>query len=159
MDPDFVVPQLHQFISHANWFKTCYRASARTSDDAILFEITGGVIWSPVKLSVEIKCRELDRQLSSLARVCSSSFLLLSTLVELDIVEFLPLNSQSHWKDDIESTKWLELLHPFTAVQDLSLSYQVGRHVCQALEALAEESVTEVLPALQNIFLSDSQPL
>ncbi|KAI9454619.1 hypothetical protein F5148DRAFT_1288589 [Russula earlei] len=46
-----------------------------------------------------------------------------------------------------------------SAVKDLRLSDEVARHVFQALKELADESVTEVLPALRNIFLSDLQRL
>ncbi|KAI9454366.1 hypothetical protein F5148DRAFT_430104 [Russula earlei] len=158
MDLHFVVPQLHRLISHAKSFKTCHRAFVYISDRTIRFAIFSETHWSP-ELTLEIRCRELDYQLSSLAQVCGSSLLLLSTLVQLDIVDPLPPTLPSQWKDDMETTQWLQLLDPFTAVNDLRLSDQVGRHVCQALEELAEERVTEVLPSLQNIFLSDLGPL
>ncbi|KAI9512929.1 hypothetical protein F5148DRAFT_1365145 [Russula earlei] len=155
MDIDFVIPQLHRLINQAESSKTCDRATVYTSDRAIRITILG-ITNRLLKLSVEISCRELDWQLASLAQVCSSSFPLLSTLVQLDITDRVP---QSHWKDDMEATQWLELLDPFAAVRDLHLSDQVAPHVCQALEELADERVTEVLPALQNILLSGIQPL
>ncbi|KAI9507843.1 hypothetical protein F5148DRAFT_1284726 [Russula earlei] len=58
----------------------------------------------------------------------------------------------------MESAQWLELLEPFTAVKDLRLTDLVARHVCQALEELAKDRVTQVLPALHGIFLSDLAP-
>ncbi|KAI9463765.1 hypothetical protein F5148DRAFT_194526 [Russula earlei] len=159
MDVDFVVPQLHQLITHTESFKTCDRAFVCTSYyHAIQFGIFRETNDSP-EFSLEIKCRKLDRQLSSLAQVCSPSLLLLSTLVRLDIEDpFIP-NPRSYWKDDLETTRWLELMGPFTAVKDLCLSSQVAQYVCQALEELAEERVTEVLPELQNIVLSGFRPL
>ncbi|KAI9456588.1 hypothetical protein F5148DRAFT_1369711 [Russula earlei] len=153
MDLDFVVPQLHRLITHAEWFRSCDRASVYTSDGAVRFTMFRKAHDSP-DFFLEIRCRELDYQLSSLAQVCSSSFLTLSTLVQLGI-----LHPQSQWRDDMETTQWLELLDPFTAVKDLHLSGEVGRRVCQALEEHAEERVTEVLPALRNIFLGGLQPL
>ncbi|KAI9454365.1 hypothetical protein F5148DRAFT_429779 [Russula earlei] len=156
MDLNFVVPQLHQLISHAEWFKRCDRASVYAYNHAIQFAIFREAPHSP-DLSLEIMCRDLDRQLSSLAQVCNSSLSLLPTLVQLDIVDPVAPNPQLHWTDNIETTPWLDLLGPFTAVKDLRLSDQVGRHVCQALEELAEERVTEVLPKLQNIFLRDPE--
>ncbi|KAI9458709.1 hypothetical protein F5148DRAFT_317610 [Russula earlei] len=155
MDLDFVLPHLHRFIDHAEWFKTSSdRAIVRTSARAIQLSIFRGTNRFP-EFSLEIRCRELDWQLALLAQVCSPSFPLLSRLVQLDITDGAP---QSHWKDDMEITQWLELLAPFTAVKDLRLSHQAARHICQALEELAEEErVTEVLPALHNIFLSDLQ--
>ncbi|KAI9452740.1 hypothetical protein F5148DRAFT_497315 [Russula earlei] len=159
MDLDFVVPQLHRLISQAERFKTCDKAFVETSYRAIQFGIFRETPQSP-EISLEIRCRELDYQLSSLAQVCGSS-LLLSTLVQLDIVDHwhvLP-RPHSHRIDDIETTQWLELLDPFTAVKDLRLSNRVARHVCQALEELAEERVTQVLPSLHNVFLRSLQPL
>ncbi|KAI9507919.1 hypothetical protein F5148DRAFT_46596 [Russula earlei] len=154
MDLDFVVPQLHRLISRTEMFKTCHRASVYPSDRAIQFVIFGANPVSP-EITLEIACRDSDWQLSSLAQICNSSLLLLSTLVRLDIVDPVLPSPQSHWKDDIETTQWLELLDPFTAAKDLRLSDQVARHVCRALEELAE---VRVLPALRNIFLS-LQPL
>ncbi|KAI9460442.1 hypothetical protein F5148DRAFT_256543 [Russula earlei] len=153
---DFVLPQFHRLISQVESFNSCDRATLRISDRAILFTIFSGTNQPP-ELKLGIWCRELDRQLGSLTQICSSSFPFLSTLVHLDIVEDdVP---QSHWKDDMVTTQWLELLAPFTAMKDLRLTHQVAPHVCQALEELAGERVTEVLPALQNIFLRGLEPL
>ena len=57
------------------------------------------------------------------------------------------------WKDDIENGLWLQLLHPFTAVKNLYLSEQIALRIGPALQELAEGRTTEVLPALQIIFL------
>ncbi|KAI9450979.1 hypothetical protein F5148DRAFT_1152589 [Russula earlei] len=154
IEPNFVLPQLHQLISQVESFKTCDRASVRTSDHAIRFSIFRETPKHP-ELSLEIKCRVLDRQHSSLARVCNLSFLPLSTFVQLDIRGV----SHPYRNNNMENTQWLELLDPFTAVNDLRLSDQSGRHVCQALEELVDERVTEDLPALQNIFLKGFEPL
>ena len=56
-------------------------------------------------------------------------------------------------KDDMEDTQWLELLHPFTNVKDLRLSDEVATCIAPALQELAGERVTEILPTLQNITL------
>ncbi|KAI9443681.1 hypothetical protein F5148DRAFT_1379821 [Russula earlei] len=155
MDIDFVIPQLHRLISQTESFKTCDRATVYTSDRAIRFTVYRGTNQLP-PLSMEISCGELDRQLASLAQVCSSSFPLLSALSQLDITDYAP---QSRSKDEMETTQWLEFLAPFTAMKDLRPTHQVAPHVCQALEELAGERVTEVLPALQNIFLEGLEPL
>jgi len=42
---------------------------------------------------------------------------------------------------------------PFTSVRDLFVSEQVAPCVAPALRELTDERVTEVLPALQNLFL------
>ncbi|KAI9463372.1 hypothetical protein F5148DRAFT_200384 [Russula earlei] len=153
MDLHFVLPELHQLISQVEWFKACDRAIVRASHDAIQFSIFRVTNHFP-KLSLEISCRELVGQLSSLAQVCSSFFPLLSNLVQLEIMDDV-----SRRTNDMEITRWLELLDPFIAVKDLCLSRQVMPHVCQALEEIGEERVTDVLPALQDIFLKVLEPL
>ncbi len=58
----------------------------------------------------------------------------------------------------MEDTQWLDLLHPFTSVKDLELSRDSVPFVAPALQELSGKRVTEVLPALQNLFLAESQP-
>ncbi|KAI9455743.1 hypothetical protein F5148DRAFT_386959 [Russula earlei] len=155
MDIDFVLPQLHRLISQVESFNSCDRATVRISGHAIRFTISSGTNQPP-DLSLKIICSELGSQFASLAQVCSSTFPFLSTLVNLDFEDDV---LQSHWKDVTETTPWLELLAPFTAMKDLRLTHQAAPHVCQALEELAGERVTEILPALQNIFLEGLGPL
>ncbi|KAI9455515.1 hypothetical protein F5148DRAFT_1288216 [Russula earlei] len=88
-------------------------------------------------------------------QVCGSSFPLLSTLIQFDILDNA---SQSHWKDDMPTTPWLGLLAPFTSVNDLRLSDPAARHIYRVLEELVEERVTEFLPALRNIFVRNLWP-
>jgi hypothetical protein len=58
----------------------------------------------------------------------------------------------------MEDTQWLELLRPFTSVKDLVLSEDSFPFIAPALQELSGESVTEVLPALQNIFFTGLIP-
>ena len=55
--------------------------------------------------------------------------------------------------ESIENSQWLELLHPFTAVNDLYLSLEFAPHIVPALCESVGEGMTEVLPALQILFL------
>jgi hypothetical protein len=71
------------------------------------------------ELHVNIPCRELDWQVSSLEQVCTSSLPPLSTLEDLYIYQ--SPYSHPHWQDNIEDTLRLELLRPFTAVKNLYL--------------------------------------
>ena len=48
-------------------------------------------------------------------------------------------------EDDVD---WLHLLHPFSAVQTLHVSWELAGHVALALEDIPAEIVTEVLPSL-----------
>jgi len=57
--------------------------------------------------------------------------------------------------DDMENIQWLELLHPFPNVKNLHIPAQVTSCIAQALQELTGERVTEVLPALQNLFFDE----
>jgi hypothetical protein len=73
-------------------------------------------------------------------------------------LELLEIFMGRNWQDDMENVQWVELLHPFTSMKDLLLHNESIQHVALALEQLAEESVTEALPALKNLFLWGPQP-
>jgi len=154
IDPNFDVPQLHGLIGHAEAFKTFNHAEVVISRYSIRLDLypKTGAVYHHQLFRLDIWCRELDRQLSSLAQVCSSSFFpLISALEELRIVCFVFPGSGR--KDDTENAQWLELLDPFTALKDLYLSNDVALHVFSPLLELSIERVTQVLPALQNVFI------
>ena len=96
-----------------------------------------------------VSCNPLDWQLSALPQVLNSFLSSLSTLETLQIAV-----SRPDWQGEIEVIQWRELLHPFTAVKSVTLgSDHSVRLVAPALQELAGERATEVLPALQNLFL------
>jgi hypothetical protein len=115
----------------------------------------GGSVDS-MKLKLEISCTKFDWQLSALAQVCNSCLVTLSGLERLSVCDgrYKP----QHWQDDIENTQWIELLRPFATVKDLYLSDEVALRVAPALQELSEEWVTEVLPALRDIFIDGFEP-
>ena len=108
------------------------------------------------KILARISCWGFDRQVSSLEKVCTSSLPLLSKLEDLYIFE--ETNSPPNWKDNIENTLWLELLHPFIAVKNLYLSEKFALRIAPALQELVGGGTTDVLPTLQNLFLEGLQP-
>ena len=146
----FDMPQFIQFISRTPVLKA-------PGEARVIFE--GGV--SGVKLSsqtsdfehfeVKILCKDLDWQVSSLEQVFTSCLPRLSTLEGLSIDS--PVGWQSDWQDNVENTLWLELFHPFSSVKNLYLCKEFARCIVPALQELVEGRRTEVLPALENIFL------
>ena len=143
----FDMPQLAQFISRTPKFKAHDQAEVSFSNWDVQVTLAGA-------LQLEISCRKSDWQLSSLAQICSSSFTqTLVPMVERLSVEIGQEYSDELWQDDIEDSQWLELLRPFTAVKDLYISEKFTPYIAPALQALSGESVTEVLPALQSLFL------
>jgi hypothetical protein len=81
----------------------------------------------------------------------------LSHILTLECLEIV--GSRGHWKDNTDNAQWLEVLHPFTSVKSLVLGWGLLDVIAPTLEDLAGESVTEVLPALKNLFLQFQQPL
>ena len=102
-------------------------------------------------LGIAISCKEPDWQLSSIEQVCNSPLPTFSTVEDLYIEHQY---SELVWKDDaIESSLWLEVLLPFTAVKNLYLSKESAPGIAAALQELVWGRTTEVLPSLQNIFV------
>jgi hypothetical protein len=75
-------------------------------------------------------------------------------LERLDIDIYNGRDSPVEWQDDMEDTQWLDLLHPFISVKDLGLSKDSVPFVAPALQELSGKRLTQVLPALQNLFLT-----
>ena len=106
--------------------------------------------YSIAPLKLGISCRQTDLQLSSLARICSSSFPqnFIPAVKYLDII----------WREGSDTagdTRWQELLRPFTAVKGLYISQEAVSRIAPALKKLGER-VTEVLPALETLTLYES---
>jgi hypothetical protein len=140
----FDIPRLHDFLARTETFKAHNRAAVEFNEDVVQFNLKP-------RLLLRIMCKELDWQLSSMAQVCGSLLPPFSTLERLEICE--GRQPQSHWQDDMETSQWLDLLHPFTAVKDLCLDKKVSPRVSAALHELVGERVTEELPVLQNLFI------
>ena len=151
----FDSPQFIQFISRAPALEAFEKAQVRFIDGASRVNLSSQTPGYGT-LDVQIRCIELDWQVSSMEQVCTSCLPPLSTLDDLYIYEFL--HSQPILQDDIENALWLELLRPFTTVKNLYLSKKFASHIVPALQELVGGRTTEVLPILQNIFLEELQP-
>ena len=148
----FVTPQLTQFITRIPQFKTHEDAFIVFSDSAAWISLDG-------VHELKIICREPALQLLSLVQVCNSSFprALLPTVGDLYVIPDDGF-SNLRWPDDVESSHWLELFRPFTAVEDLHISQEFIPRIAPALRELVGERVVEVLPVLQALFLEDTLP-
>jgi hypothetical protein len=151
----FDTPQIMQFISRTPTSRALEKANITLRNRNPSLDFSSRTSGNG-KVNVGILCQGLDWQLSSLEQVCTSCLPPLSTLEDLYIYE--DQFSQPDWKDDIENGLWLQPLHPFTAVTNLYLSEQFAPRIGPALQELAEGRTTEVLPALQNIFLKGLEP-
>ena len=145
----FDTPQLALFVSRIPKFNF-------KVPDALL-HIFNQVAWIKLAqttdgvLELATSCKRPDWQLSSLTQFCSSSF----PQALIPAVEHLYIQDR-FWTppwDDIENSQWLELLQPFTDVKALYISQKFVSSIAPALQELVGERVTEVLPALQVLFL------
>ena len=151
----FDSPQLVRFISRTPVFKLFKTARIFIGyGDASLSLSSQQFDYK--RIEVKISCKEPDWQVSSLEQVCTSC---LPPLSELEDLYFDKPYGQSDRQVNIENTLWLELLHPFTAVKNLYLSEEFAQHIMPALKELVGARTTEVLPALQNIFLEELKSL
>jgi F-box-like len=153
----FDTPLLRDFICRTGTFNAPHRVAIWFYHGAIgvkLLRRNGNVDYQI--LVSEIISRPPDWQLSSLAQICDSALSPLPTLERLEIKD-----KRRHRQSYIENIQWLEVFHPFTSVRDLVLYRELFRLVVPALAELASERperVTEVLPALRNLFIEGPQP-
>jgi hypothetical protein len=146
----FDTPELTRFITRAPKFKAIDGARVMFTDSVVSVTFPQTPRGA---LKLGILCRESDWQLSSLAQVCSSSFPrdLIPAVERLYVTQSRPFPPP--WQEDMESSQWLELMHPFTAVKGLYMSQEFTPRISPALQELVGERVTEVLPALKTLFL------
>ena len=148
----FDTPLLGHFIRRTEIFMTIHRVHVQFSRFAVRVKLSGrdeSTIFDREALPLEITCKPLDWQLSAVTQVLNS---FLSSLPTLDSLEIAA--SGEDGQGEIEVIQWREFLHLFTSVKNMSLeSMDSVRLVAPALQELAGESPTEVLPALQNLFL------
>jgi len=149
-EPMFNIPQLHNFLARIEKFKAHCWGAVTFWGYAIEFQLELGF------LSFAILCDMIAQQLLSMAQLCGSSLPLPSALKHLDIHKGLPVLGQ---QDTLGDPQWLDFLHLFTGLRDLHLGKRVAIHYAYALQELAWERVTEVLPALQNLFIEGLKSL
>ena len=114
----FHTPQLTQFIGRTPKFKT------HDTAHLIFSGVYASVKVFDERLRLKISCNKPDRRLPSLMQICSVFFprAVISAVKHLFILEDLFAPPPLSWKNDIESSQWLELFHPFTAVKHLFIS-------------------------------------
>ena len=151
----FDTPLLRDFFGRTKPFQEPHRADVLVSI-AIkfrLFQLKGTA--EHCMLEVTISSKVAEWQLSSLAQFCSSSLPPLPTLERLSIRDKESILVRPEWARDMESSPWLELLHPFVTVRDLVLQSETAHRVALALQELTGNTVTDALPALRQVFVDD----
>ena len=153
------VQQLPHFISHAGSLRSSSHAEVVIAHNRIDIkfdpsERTPRDLKSSLQLGIH--CGEVDWQVSFMAQICNQLSFLPSIVEQLDINVGIYL--ESTLQVDMEDTQWLELFRPFTAVRTLRIRYQLQSLVLPALQKLTGERATEVLPALDSLYLEVYPP-
>jgi hypothetical protein len=149
-------PRLTQFVSRTPTLKVHNQATVVFSD--LHVKVTFPKTSSSYHLTLKILCRQPEWQLSSMAQICTSFFPRSFTRMVERLEIFERSHSKLKWQDDIEDMQWLDLLRPFTAVEDLYLSNEFAPRIAPYLQELVGGRTTEVLPALQSLFLEKFHP-
>ena len=147
----FYIPQLSHFINRIERFNRL-NAMVEFSHSGAFVELSSK---ADVCIWLSILCKQVDWQLSSVARFCGMSLHQIATLESLTVT-INPYNPPlSHFgQSNIEHSQWEELFYPFTNVKNLYLTENLGLHIVTALQGFVGESVTHVLPALQSPFIN-----
>jgi hypothetical protein len=155
--PIFNTPQLIQFISRSPKFKPCDEARV-----VIDYNLDAWVTL-PQKSGGKIQLELLPSQpcrLLPLAQLCNLSTprTFTSAVEHLYIVVEVSENGFDGGDMENSPARWLEIFHPFTAVKGLYVSHELVLHIADTLQELVGGRVTEVLPALQTLFIDDRLP-
>ena len=133
---DFKAPELNQFIRRTPTLGEYEEARVIVLKEAVLVRLRPFRPEAASRKVVEVKsyCSASDRKRATLTQICTLSLHRLLTMEDL-YIDGLP-SSPLVWDDDIENTKWLDLLLPFIAVKNLYLSQPFSLRIALALEEL-----------------------
>ena len=155
------IPLLRDFIYRTELLNAPHRAEIFFSDfnsRVSLFQRNGDVDFKVLSLAIpRFDYTFFSSQISSLAQVCRSLLPPLPSLEHLGIYKYRSCDLFTTRHREVDTTLWMELLHLFITVKDLVLDEPLVLPVAQTLQELVGEQGTEILPALQNIFIEGCQ--
>lgn len=148
----FDVSHLGRFLSRIEIQKSHRRVEIRTSKRtaSICFSQRG----APARLKLEISCRRLDRQLTSMAQICEhfpASFLRVGNLA-------ITTTQPTSGHDSVDNNQWLGLLRSFDGAQKLHVAGELATDIVNSLRPTGDDPET-VLPSLRNLYLQEPGPL
>jgi hypothetical protein len=149
----FDIAELPRFISRTEKLSTLNRAEAFFDGQAVGIGFYRPETTVPRNLTVRVACIPSDWQLSSLAQLCNRSLSLLSGVEQLDIRDCH--SQEPHLQ---EMMQWVDLFHPFTAVESLRIPRELGTRIAPVLNELTEPWAAEVLPALNSLIFEELEP-
>ena len=151
----FDIPRLYKFLDRADGLKPFIRAELMLYTWKVVASLR-----SPSTFGMNITCNVSDWPLESMTRLCDQLIPLLSQVECLEIREedWVDVLDEQGWLETVDDPDWLEILSPFVSVKSLYISDRLGSIVGEVLEKLTGERVTEVLPALQDLFIEGIRP-
>ncbi|KAI0249323.1 hypothetical protein BJV78DRAFT_708339 [Lactifluus subvellereus] len=156
--PIFDIQQLPYFIGHTGILRSSSHSKVIFHNDQVEIGLYPPQETDPPKtLKLRVYCRAVDWQVWSMAQICNQISFLPSIVEQLDIQVGL-FGRESTWQVDMEDTQWLELFRPFTAARTLRIHRELQSLIVPALQGLTGERTTEVLPALDSLYLEEYWP-
>jgi hypothetical protein len=146
--PTMDTSQLGRFIERIEMQTSLTQAEVQTSPYAISISFTNSST-SGTPLRLQISCRQLDWQLSSMAQVCGQLSPFLFRVKELNIDTTQSPNGQ----DDLGGEQSLDLFRAFGAATDLRVAGVLVSDILCALRPAdrGRTNETSALPALRNL--------
>ena len=149
--PELATPQLVQFVDRTPKLMGLHDAHVLFNTSEVDVSLSGtrhrGLDFTITRVPSD--------HFSVMAQLCTSSFLraLIPVIKHLYILDY---GLQNFYR--IAQSRWLDLLGPFTTMEDLYLSREFSPHIVSALHGVIREGTVEVLPSLQNLFLEKQVP-
>jgi len=151
------VSELAKFVRRADKLSLVDRAQVTFGSHDISVVLSQELLVHTVDrrtLILQLACAERDLLLSRLVQFCASCLPTLSPFEHLHIPVPHCYSWQSRYVIDDPDPRWLQLLQLFNSVKDFRLSKTIALRVAKALGGLPVERVSEVLPALEAVFIS-----
>ena len=143
--------QFHKFINRTDRLKPFIQAEVYLRSDE-----AQAIFKSPANPGLDITY-EMSGPLDNMMRLYERLRTIPSQVERLELCgedwEELDFSIEYDWNEDLYDPLWPQLLHPFVSVRSLYVSEKLGPFVAYTLANPTEESVTEVLPRLENLFL------
>ncbi|KAI9450236.1 hypothetical protein BJY52DRAFT_199217 [Lactarius psammicola] len=142
--PTMDTSQLGRFVERIEMRTSLSQADVETSGHAISIFFTNPSTSTPLRL--QISCKTLDWQLSSMAQVCDqfSPFLFRVKKLGIDTTQ------SSSGQDDVDGEGWLELIRAFGGATDFSVAGELTTDILCALRPV-DGGHTTVLPDLRDL--------
>ncbi|KAH9178396.1 hypothetical protein EDB89DRAFT_1171618 [Lactarius sanguifluus] len=126
--PTLDASQLGLFIDRIETLRSPLRAEILSSGDSISVTFTRSEALS-TRLGLQVSCRQLDWQLSSISQICEPFSSFLSSVEDLVIKTIEP----SSVPDDMDDEQWLRLIRAFDGAKDFHVGGKLATDILRAL--------------------------